>query len=379
MKTELEIKKVPIKQLKFAPYNPRKMDEKEFEKLKRSIAEFGYVEPLVVNKRTMHVVGGNQRLKALKELGFKLVDVVFVDLDDYREKALNIALNKISGQWDIPKLKELLVEIDTGLFDIELTGFDFDEIEKMIYFPEDDKEEHEEEVEIERLEQIGEAVVSRGDVWELGKHRLMCGDATNREDVEILMNGEKADMVFTDPPFEMEDTYSDILFEITKENAHIFVMTSERVLVQIIYKHFKYFSRLFAVDFKTATITSNHGPATRVDFIAEFSKGKNKFRNLHDCFSTLLEVPKFRTKKAADDFSFKHAKKVKLPRMFILHYTNPNELVVDLFGGVGSTLIAAEKTKRRCYIMEIDPLNCTKTIKRWEMLTGQKAKRVNGM
>ena len=128
----MQIEKKKVSDLKCAPYNPRKIDDKELAKLKRSITEFGYVEPIVWNKRSGFVVGGNQRLKALRELGIEEVDVVVVDLDDAKEKALNIALNKISGEWDFPKLKDLLTDIDTGDFDIELTGFDLSEIAGLI-------------------------------------------------------------------------------------------------------------------------------------------------------------------------------------------------------------------------------------------------------
>ena len=109
MEVKVEIKKVLVKDLKYAPYNPRKISDDMFEKLKRSIEEFGYIEPIIVNKRNMQVVGGNQRLKALNDLGIEEVEAVMVDLDDMREKALNIALNRISGRWDYPKLKDVLV------------------------------------------------------------------------------------------------------------------------------------------------------------------------------------------------------------------------------------------------------------------------------
>ena len=128
----MQIEKMKVSDLKYAPYNPRKIDDKELAKLKRSITEFGYVEPIVWNKRTGFVVGGNQRLKALRELEIEEADVVVVDLDEAKEKALNVALNKISGEWDFIKLKDVLTDIDTGDFDIELTGFDLDEIADLI-------------------------------------------------------------------------------------------------------------------------------------------------------------------------------------------------------------------------------------------------------
>lgn len=139
----MEIKNVLVKDIKYAPYNPRKISDEVLSKLKRSIEEFGYIEPIIINKRTMHVVGGNQRLKALNDLGIEEVEAVFVDLDDAREKALNVALNKITGEWDYPKLKDLLEELDTGEIDIELTGFDMVEIEQLMtqfYIPDNEPE-----------------------------------------------------------------------------------------------------------------------------------------------------------------------------------------------------------------------------------------------
>lgn len=131
----MRIEKIPIEKLNPAKYNPRKdlkPGDPEYEKLKRSIEEFGYVEPIVWNERTGNVIGGHQRLKILKELGRTEIEVTVVDLDEIKEKTLNLALNKISGDWDLPLLKDLLQELDTGDFDIEITGFDEDEIERLM-------------------------------------------------------------------------------------------------------------------------------------------------------------------------------------------------------------------------------------------------------
>lgn len=131
----MRIEKIPIEKLNPAKYNPRKdlkPGDSDYEKLKRSIEEFGYVEPIVWNERTGNVVGGHQRLKILKELGRTEIEVTVVDLDEIKEKTLNLALNKISGDWDLPLLKDLLQELDTGDFDISITGFDEDEIERLM-------------------------------------------------------------------------------------------------------------------------------------------------------------------------------------------------------------------------------------------------------
>ena len=130
----MEIVNIKIEKLNPAVYNPRKdlqPEDKEYQDIKRSIVEFGLVEPLVVNK-DMTVIGGHQRLKVLGELNFTTIPCIIVDLDKQKEKMLNIALNKISGDWDRPKLKDLLQELDTGEFDISLTGFGEQEIEDLM-------------------------------------------------------------------------------------------------------------------------------------------------------------------------------------------------------------------------------------------------------
>lgn len=124
----MEIRKVNINEIISPDYNPRKIDDETLERLKRSLEEFGYVEPIIVNKRNMHVVGGNQRVKALKKLGIKEIEAVIVDLDEKKEKALNIALNKITGEWDEEKLKKILKEIEDN---VELTGFTEKELNKL--------------------------------------------------------------------------------------------------------------------------------------------------------------------------------------------------------------------------------------------------------
>lgn len=130
----MDIRKVSIDKLKPTKYSPRKdlkPGDKEYEKLKRSITEFGYVEPIIWNSRTGNVVGGQQRLKILKEQGLKQVDCVVVGMDEHREKALNVALNKLQGDWDLPLLKDLLQELDKSMFDVSLTGFDAAEIDEL--------------------------------------------------------------------------------------------------------------------------------------------------------------------------------------------------------------------------------------------------------
>ena len=375
----MEIIKVNINELISPEYNPRQITNDEMEKLKNSINEFGYIAPIIVNKHNNHIVGGNQRYEALKSLGYTDVDVVFVDEPDIqREKALNIALNKISGEWDFVKLADIIDDLELNDFDISLTGFDDLELEN--FGIEEDPTEHEpvEVVEDDYDEPDDlEVTVQPGDIYILGNHRLMCGDSTKTEDVALLMDGKQADMVFTDPPYDLEDNYSTIIFKNAKANAEIFIMTNERKLAHIIVKYDKYFRRLFAVDFKVARLINSNAPMTQVDFIGHFRKEPpTTFNNLNDHFTTLIESPKT-SKTQEHNFNHKHCKNITLPSEFIKHFSNEKENILDLFGGSGSTMIACEQLNRNCYMMELDPYYCQVIINRWENYTGKTARKIS--
>ena len=376
----MEIFKVDINELISPKYNPRQITDDEMEKLKNSINEFGYIAPIIVNKHNNHIVGGNQRYEALKSLGYTDVDVVFVDEPDLnREKALNIALNKISGEWDFVKLADIIDELELNDFDIPLTGFDEQELENF-YIEEENPKEHEPvevaEDDYDEPDDL-EVTVQTGDIYILGNHRLMCGDSTKKEDVALLMEGKQADMVFTDPPYDLEDNYSTIIFKNAKANAEIFIMTNERKLAHIIVKYDKYFRRLFAVDFKVAHLINSNAPMTQVDFIGHFRKEPpTTFNNLNDHFTTLIESPKT-SKTQEHNFNHKHCKNITLPSEFIKHFSNEKENVLDLFGGSGSTMIACEQLNRNCYMMELSPHYCQVIIDRWEQFTGKKALKLN--
>ena len=376
----MEIVKVDINELISPEYNPRQITDEEMGKLKNSINEFGYVAPIIVNKYNNHIIGGNQRYEALKSLGYTDVDVVFVDEPDLnREKALNIALNKISGEWDFVKLADIIDELELNDFDIPLTGFDEQELENF-YIEEENPNEHERvevaEDDYDEPDDL-EVTVQTGDIYILGNHRLMCGDSTKKEDVALLIEGKQADMVFTDPPYDLEDNYSTIIFKNAKANAEIFIMTNERKLAHIIVKYDKYFRRLFAVDFKVARLINSNAPMTQVDFIGHFRKEPpTTFNNLNDHFTTLIESPKT-SKTQEHNFNHKHCKNITLPSEFIKHFSNEKENILDLFGGSGSTMIACEQLNRNCYMMELSPHYCQVIIDRWEQFTGKKALKLN--
>lgn len=203
----MQIEKVKIESLKPAEYNPRKKlkpGDKEFEKLKTSIEEFGYVEPIILNKRTNTVVGGHQRLEVMKHLGYIEVDCVIVDLDEQKEKALNIALNKISGEWDTALLTDLLKELDQNGV-VSLTGFETEELDELFAGTEYNVNEDNFQIE-ETIEEINNKPYTQyGDIWHIKNHKLLCGDSTKLEEVERLFDKENlANLIVTDPPYNID-------------------------------------------------------------------------------------------------------------------------------------------------------------------------------
>ena len=207
MENVMQIQRLKVEDLKPAEYNPRKKlkpGDKEFEKLKNSIEEFGYVEPIILNKRTNTVVGGHQRLEVMKHLGYTEVDCVIVDLDEQKEKALNIALNKISGEWDNELLTDLLKELDQeGI--VSITGFEAEELDALFAGTEYNVSEDNFDVG-EALEQIDNKPCTQyGDIWHIKNHKLLCGDSTKLEDIErLFVENEQASLIVTDPPYNID-------------------------------------------------------------------------------------------------------------------------------------------------------------------------------
>jgi len=200
----MQFQTMKLSELIYANYNPRKelkSGDVEYEKIKRSILEFGYVDPIIVNLDHT-IIGGHQRVTVLKDLGYEEVDVVLVEVDKVKEKALNIALNKISGEWQMDKLKDLLLELENQI-DLGVTGFDDEEFKELLAKM-DTTTAEEDDFDVEAAyEAIEEPKAKRGDIYTLGKHRLMCGDSTDPNDVFFLMHGKQADLIVTDPPYNV--------------------------------------------------------------------------------------------------------------------------------------------------------------------------------
>lgn len=204
----LPIERKRLTDLKPAEYNPRKAltpEDAEWQKIKNSIEKFEYIDPIIINKDGT-IIGGHQRYSVMTALGYDEIDVVVLDLSKEDEKALNIALNKISGEWDNLKLKDLLLELDLGDYDISITGFDNDDLENLVELFEVEPEVSEDNYDAEQAydDSVKNGpVVKQGEVWQLGRHKLMCGSATDINDVKKLLGGEMLDLIITDPPYNV--------------------------------------------------------------------------------------------------------------------------------------------------------------------------------
>ena len=390
----MDIQKIAVDKISHAKYNPRKNlkpGDVEYEKLKRSIEEFGYVEPVIWNKQTGNIVGGHQRAKILVQLGAKEIDCVVVDMDEQREKALNIALNKVSGDWDIPLLTDLLQDLDISNFDLSLTGFDDLEIDLMF---EENEEVIEDDFDADKaLDEIIEPITKPGDVWQLGKHRLMCGDSTMIDDVDRLMAGQKADVLFTDPPYGIDfkpqrGTHEKILNDALndedfgefldrafgcalasmKPDTYAFIWTGWSKIGMFE----KSIQKFFKIQALHIWVKNNFG-------IGYYSRPK------HEPFYLCLNgKPVYPSKAPADVWEAARVNKTvhscEKPILLIanvLDTYHKNSLVLDLFGGSGATLMVCEQSHRVCYMMELDEKYCDVIVKRYEEYTGQKAELIN--
>jgi site-specific DNA-methyltransferase (adenine-specific) len=349
---------IPISKLKLNPTNPRIIKDDKFKKLVQSLKDF----PEMMEKRPMVCVtdvdgklfpiGGNMRLKALRELGTKEIpDSWVVMADDWTEeqrKEFTIRDNVGFGEWNWDELQENWDSEKLVSWGLEVPEWESEKLEAVEDYYDAELPE--------------EPKTVLGDLYEIGEHRLLCGDSTDSDSVAKLMNGKKADMVFTDPPFDLEDlSFTDNLFLFTI--GHIFILNSEQRNVDISAKHRNNLIRWYAVDFRQANLVNNNMPMTRVDFIAEFRNSeKVKFYNQHKGFSTLLQIAKIHSSKVGT--IHKQEKKVELPYVFIEHFSKINEICLDLFLGSGTTMVASHQLKRKCYGMELEPKYCDVIVNR---------------
>lgn len=370
----MEFKKLPIADLRTAEYNPRKAlkpGDKEYEKIKNSIVEFGYCEPVIVNA-DMTIIGGHQRVTVLKDLGYEEIECIVISIDKTKEKALNIALNKITGEWNKELLADLIKDLQESDFDVAFTGFEPPEIEQL-FNAVHDKKITEDDFDVE--EELKKPTVARpGDVWLLGNHRVVCGDSTLPDTYEVLMAGKKANMVLTDPPYgvDVEETAGKIKNDnLADDEFYKFLFAAfvnmEQSMEQdgsIYIFHADTKGLIFRRAFEAAgfylsgcciwkknSLVLGRSPYQWMHEPCLFGW---KLGGKHNWYSDRKQTTIWEYDRPKSSKDHPTMKPVALMAYPIQNSSMSNCIVLDPFLGSGSTLIACEQTNRICYGIELD-------------------------
>ena len=386
----MEIKELPLKELKPAAYNPRKKlkkGDKEYEKIKQSLLKFGYVDPIIVNE-DLTVIGGHQRLTVLKDLDYETAKCVIVDLPKEDEKALNIALNKITGQWDEALLADLLLDLQESDFNLDLTGFEPPEIDDILSNVHD-KELFEDEFDVE--EELKKPTVSRhGDIWQLGKHRVICGDSTKAETYKQLLDDRKANLVVTDPPYNVDveetagkilndnmsdgDFYQFLLSMFTQVENHmeddasiyVFHADTEGLNFRQAFKDAGFYLSGCCIWKKNSLVLGRSPYQWQHEPCLYGWKKKGK----HQWFSDRKQTTIWEYDRPKSSKDHPTMKPIQLMAYPIQNSSMRGTVVLDPFLGSGSTLIAADQTGRICYGIELDEKFVDVIVKRYIEVTG---------
>ena len=373
MKTaRLEV--LPISKLNPAEYNPRKKlkpGDKEYEKIKNSIVEFGFADPVVVNA-DMTIIGGHQRVTVAQALGYTEVPCAIVDLDKNQEKALNVALNKITGAWNEELLADLIEDLQNSNFDVATTGFEPPEIEQL-FNKVHNKKIKEDDFDVD-AELAKPTVAKTGDIWLLGNHRVICGDSTLPETYERLMEGKKANLVLTDPPYNVnvEETAG----KIKNDNM------PDEDFYKFLFAAFVNMEQNMEAD---ASIYVFHADTQGLNFRKAFVDagfylsgcciwkknalvlGRSPFQWIHEpClygwklggkhqwYSDRKQTTVWEYDRPKSSKEHPTMKPIALMAYPIQISTMMGCIVLDPFLGSGSTLMACEQTGRVCYGVELD-------------------------
>ena len=386
----MEIKELPLKELKPAAYNPRKKlkkGDKEYEKIKQSLLKFGYVDPIIVNE-DLTVIGGHQRLTVLKDLDYETAKCVIVDLPKEDEKALNIALNKITGQWDEALLADLLLDLQESDFNLDLTGFEPPEIDDILSNVHD-KELSEDEFDVE--EELKKPTLSRhGDIWQLGKHRVICGDSTKAETYKQLLDDRKANLVVTDPPYNVDveetagkilndnmsdgDFYQFLLSMFTQVENHmeddasiyVFHADTEGLNFRKAFKEAGFYLSGCCIWKKNSLVLGRSPYQWQHEPCLYGWKKKGK----HQWFSDRKQTTIWEYDRPKSSKDHPTMKPIQLMAYPIQNPSMRGTIVLDPFLGSGSTLIAADQTGRVCYGIELDEKFVDVIVKRYIEVTG---------
>lgn len=369
MESNLKIVEWNIDKLISAEYNPRKLSEEQKQKIKDSISRFGLVDPVIVNtnkERFGIIIGGHQRTKVSREMGFKKMPCVELDLNLEQEKELNVRLNKNTGEFD----KELLVEyFDQD--DLVDWGFDneyFEDVVTEIDAPEEDDFNGELPTEPKTV---------LGDLYELNGHRVHCASSTEIDAVEKLMDGKKSDMVFTDPPYGVDyeginnddrGGLEDLLRSVfsnkmihTKKGGSFYCFHSDKCsdIFSKVYREFCHFSSMIiwvkeSIVLSQTDYQSKHEPC----MYGWFDNGTHKW------YSDRKQTSVWNTKAERIE-GHTTPKPIEIVSNAIKNSSLKNHVIIDFFLGSGSTLIASEQLDRKCYGQELDPKYCDVIVKRW--------------
>jgi DNA modification methylase len=438
-RTGLDVDHVPVARLvgMAAAYNPRTISDHDLDALRRSLRFFGAVEPVVANRRTNRIVGGHQRVRAAELELWPELPVVWVDLDEPSEKQLNLALNRISGTWDETKLAGVLADLQVAGADLALTGFTGDEVEEFLRqaTPVVDGLTDPDDV----PEPPDDPVTRRGELILLGDHLLLCGDSASASDVARLTGGLPVQLVNTDPPYnvKVEPRTKNAIAAARASGAHLKnhqrldlvrhpskakpggkMRPRDRELVNDFLPAEEFAEKLRAWFKNLAGALAPGGafyiwggyanllnyPAAIAEAGLYFSQGiiwhkqwpvltRKDFLGDHEwCFYGWREGAAHwfnpEIKNATDHWQVRKVspqamvhlteKPVELAERALAYSSRPRDRVLDLFGGSGSTLIAAERLSRHSLLMEIDPAYCDVIVQRWEAFTGKRAKRPRG-
>jgi len=403
---ELKIEQVLIDTLRPDPANPRRIGERELEALTKSLKEFGFVQPVLARRSDDVVIGGHQRLIAARRLGLKTVPVIFLDLPPEQARLLNLALNKISGQWDNELLARMLADLKPiEDIDLSLSGFSEEELDKLLKSLDSrDKRSRVETFDLEAAWEDAQKApgVQLGDIWRLGDHRVMCGDATDSEAVSRLLGAQRANMAFTDPPYNVDlgnhggasrsgrrrtiandalppeqweafcRGWAKNLLSYVDGAIYVCMSTKEWPLVtRVLEEAGGHWS-------DTIIWAKDRFVLGRADYQRQYEPiwyGWREGANHHWCGDRdqgdVWSIPR-----PAESELHPTMKPLALVERAIENSSRAGDRVLDLFLGSGTSVIAAERTGRICYGMELDPHYCRIAIARWESFSGLKAEKL---
>lgn len=391
-----EMVEVALSSLKPYERNAKLHPTEQIERLKESIREFGFISPCLIDSEN-NIIAGHGRVEAAKALGMESVPCVYVEgLTDAQRRAYILADNRLTelGGWDMDIVFDELNELDSLGFDVELTGFEM---------PEEVTEVIEDDFDEDSVPE--EPRCNLGDLWQLGDHRLICGDSTDASVIDKLMDGQKADMVFTDPPYLMgfegnvhgdgsksfNAKFGSIKNDkMSRKDGDDFILGIFNIIKNYcIGSYYVCFYRLGldyifrALDrlnnkYKALIIwdKGNH-TLSNSDYMSKYEPIVYGWFNEHNFYGDRSNFDIWNVPRTKKNDLHPTMKPVELVAKAVLNSSNTNNIVLDAFGGSGSTLIACEQLNRKCFMCELDPHYCDVIIDRWEQYTGKKAVRVD--